>query len=155
VRQSTGNLTLSGVILLLLAALFIGLATYDDLPPREELVAVEGRLEQVVPATSWKYGRPTRFRLSGDGRLMQYVSKAGRMGFVEDELQEVKQETVRVLVDPNDEFATVFEITIAGRPVRSYAEVADDWRGNNRFGLWVGVVSALAGLAFLLRARLR
>lgn len=152
VRTPSSQSKVSGVCLLILGAIFAAISL-DTPPARADLQTIEGRLEELVPASPGKNGLPTRFRIGGDGRLLQYHSKSGDMGLVEQELKRAAQQTVRVMVDPADRFSTVYEVMVAGRMVRSYQDVATAWRRGNRLGLWVAGVSAIVGAIVLFRAK--
>jgi hypothetical protein len=152
VRVTSNQRKTSGFCLLILAAIFAAISL-DAPPSRANLQALEGRVEEVVPATSGKNGLPTRFRLSGDARLLQYHSKSGDMGRVEQELRRSAQEPVRVLVDSADRFSTVYEVIVGGRTVRSYDDVTTAWRRDNQLGLWIACASAVVGALVLMRAR--
>lgn len=153
-RTTQNQRKASGVALLVLAAIF-AVISFDLPPPRAGLVMIEGRVKEIVPAEPGKNGNPTRFRISGDERLLQYHSKSGDMGRVELELGRSSDQPVRVLIDSNDKFSTVFEVTIGGRTIRSYEEVVAAWRSGNRLGLWIAWASAIAGAVVILSARRR
>ena len=141
----------TGYCLLILAAVF-AVISLDSVPPRTELMTLEGLLDEVIPATPGNAGLPTRFRITGDGRLLQYHSKAGDMGLVEQALVRSAQQPVRVLVDSADEFSTVYELAIDGHTIRSYDEVTAAWQSNNMFSRWIAWVSALTSVVVLFRA---
>lgn len=144
-----------GICLLILAALF-AVISLDRPPSRSELTTLTGRLESVDPSIAGKSSStPTRFRIAGDDRLLQYHSKAGELGHVEQELIRSVQRPVRVLVDPADAFATVYEVEIDGRMIQSYDGVAAAWRSDNRLGWCAACALAIAGVVLLLRARWR
>lgn len=153
-RARSNNLAAAGVCVLFLAAIF-AVASLDMPPARAELVTITGSLEQVIPATGGKNSIPTRFRLKGSDVLFQYLSKSGEAGLVESRLKLSGANAVRVLVEPNDAFATVYEIEVDGRLVRSNEEIAAAWRRDNGRGLWVAGICAIVGIGLIARARWR
>jgi hypothetical protein len=155
-RSNSLSLAISGVLLLALAGIFFVLTLVGaSLPGKNELIAIEGAVEQIRPASFGKSSVPIRFRLNGDARVFQYISKSGDIGRVETELAESRGAPVRILVDPDDRFATVLEIETNGRTIRSYDAIAAAWRRDDRLGAWIACSCALVGLAVIVRARWR
>jgi hypothetical protein len=155
-RPSTSpSSAISGVLLLALAGFIALILMGASLPEKSALIAIEGAVEQITPARFGKGGAPTRFRLDDDARVFQYISKSGEIGRVEAELVESREVPVRILIDPDDRFATVLEIETNGRTVRSYDAIAAAWRRDDRLGAWIACSCALVGLVLLVRARWR
>jgi hypothetical protein len=143
---------LYAICFLLLAVLFALLGMQNQ-PSRAELTSVEGLITRVTPSTtSGKAEVPTRFGIVGDPRWFQYLSTAGDSARVERELFQAHEQPVRLLVDSNDRFSTVFEVVIGGRVIRSYEEVDEAWRSNQRYSIWLTCIFSGLGLFALPKA---
>ena len=130
-------------------------AKAEGVPPRTVLQTASGFMSWV------EKGRYSiRFGLKGDSRVFQYHSKAGLMGKVYDGLAGNPQPLVTLLVDakgsPTSSFGfqqefPVYEVQVSGKPLRTYQEVQDAWRSDNRLAFSLGIVIAFVGsfLCFL------
>lgn len=119
-----------------MTGLFVWLALQGDdvgLPPTERLRTVEG----TVRSTELSKG-DTAIYLEGDPQKYWYLGKAGNASHVASEV--TRGRTVRLTVDAEDlddktrKYVGVFAVTVDGRVIRSFEEVSEDWRANNRFG---------------------
>ncbi|MCU7374039.1 hypothetical protein PEC18_25205 [Paucibacter sp. O1-1] len=133
----------------LLALLFIFLAAVTSesaldqdsgIPDRAQLRSVSG---EVIKVTHGKYG--VRFKLSSHAGTFNYPSVARGNGLLADALHASGNKRVTVLFDPvpkrsrftDDEFHIVWEVSIAGRVVRSVGDTQSGWRANNSWALWI------------------
>jgi hypothetical protein len=124
-------------------------------PPRRESLAVAQG--SVAWSSSYKYG--IRFGFAGDKRKFVYPSKSKALGTVEGELHRSGHPRIRVLfstenpsgpIYSNDKFFVVYEISDDRGSVRSYDEVRDAWRADDRVGVWLGAAFVFGGLGVLL-----
>lgn len=158
----------AGVGVLGLSALFfaIGFISHEP-PPRSSLTELTGQLRYVERVLSKRSLNAIRFGLTSDPRHFQYVSKAGAANEVLEALEGAEERRVRIAFDSSDSHTpwfedralyTIYELTVEGRPVRSYDQVASSWTGDNAFGRWVAYGLASGGLLLLFvhfRARRR
>ena len=140
----------------------VGIVTWAawtrSLPPEAQLARTSGPVSWVETSRS-----SVRFGLKGESRAFQYLSKAGRMREVAAALTPGHPGEVLVRYDALDPHTppfsnrplfNVFEIVVAGRNVRAYADVAKAWEDDERIAPWVGAAFVVCGL-FLAAQRWR
>lgn len=145
---------LTGLLSLGLAALFAWMAAQGDqfgLPPAERLRIVEG----VVRSSDLK-SNDTAIYLEGDPQKYWYLSKAGDASLVAEEATPGRRVSLTVdaeeLEDQSRKFVNIFAVTVEGRVVRSFEQVTDDWRADNRVGYWLIVTFGPLGVLCMVTA---
>lgn len=125
-------------------------ATFDGIPPRAELKLASGTVDWVQRG---KYG--VKFRLDGVSQSFDYASKGRGMGVVYDTLSRSGRTPITVLFDSGhpggpiftkDKYYGVFELSVAGKPFRSYDEIDQAWRSDETVGAWLGIAFFLSGV---------
>jgi hypothetical protein len=133
---------------LLLTALFAYLAAQGEahgLPDRARLKELQGRLSHVA-----KNKYDITFRLEPWKASFQYVTKARALASVAAALRDGDTAAVLVdgsFIDGDAKRATIFGLTVNGKVVRSFAEVEQAWRADNRVFEWLIAVFGVATLA--------
>lgn len=144
------NSVFAALSFLLSGAMLYSWATFEGIPPRSELQTASGVVSWVK---SGKYG--VKFGLDGSPQSFDYASKGNAMGFVRDALSRPGRPVVTVLYDPSspggpiyssDTYYGVFELLIAGKPIRSHDEIAEAWRSDQNVSVWLAVWFALIGI---------
>jgi hypothetical protein len=129
--------------------MFYSWATFDGIPPRSQLKTASGPVSWVRDG---KYG--ITFGLDGVPQSFEYASKGNAMGLVHDTLSRPERPVVTVLFDPGspsgpiystDEFHSVFELSVAGRPLRSHDQIAAAWRSDENLAPWLAAIFAFMG----------
>ena len=133
---------------LLLTALFAYLAAQGEahgLPDRGQLKELHGTLSQVA-----KNKYDVEFRLEPWKATFQYLTKERALTAVAAALREGETATVLVdgtFADGEEERATIFALTVNGKVIRSFAQVEQAWRADNRVFPWLTAVFGVASLA--------
>lgn len=132
-------------------------ALSDDVPPNSELQTVSGMLYSYEEVQSGRAAssKTPRFKLRGDDRVFQYVSKGGKIGTVIGALRSAGGKTVTISIDdelfspPFDdiELYTVYAIEIEGVAIRRYDDVAAAWRADNVVGVYLGAFFLVVGFS--------
>jgi hypothetical protein len=118
-------------------------------PEYAALAHAEGKLSWIE---RYKYG--VHFGLVGVNKSFNYLSKAGELGMISNRLANAKMEPISLMYEvqlnspilANQNYYNVWEITIAGYPIRTYAEVKAGWQNDNRVAPFVGGAMLLCGL---------
>ncbi len=133
-----------------------------NLDPRRGITA-ETALVEANGKVAWvqehRYG--TRFGLVGFEARFDYPSKANRTEAVRRALNNAGDELVSIRYESdthgplysNDRYHDVWEITIGGRTIRTYAETAAAWESDNRIVPWLGAAMTLCGIVMGFVAR--
>jgi hypothetical protein len=105
--------------------------------------------------TWWDAGRySVRFRLTGSERGFSYRSKCGSEQVVEREISGAGVAPVRVLFQRTDReprfwrdrvYDSVYEVEVGGRIVRSWSQVDQAIRADDRLAPWLALVFLLPG----------
>jgi hypothetical protein len=144
-----------GLFNALLGVCILYAAGFDDgVPPVSRLRTVTGVVEREHCVR-----HAIDFKLRGQAREYRYASKSGAMAQVEHALAPGGA-PVTLLFDPADPggplfaektFYPVYAVSVAGVSVRSHAQIREAWAGDNRVGLFLGVVFLVfaAVLAFV------
>ena len=130
---------LTGLMSLALAALFAWMAAQGDrygLPPAERLRIVDG----VVRSSDWD-NNDAAIYLEGNPQKFWYLSKAGEASLVAREAKAGRTISLTVdveeLQDQSRKYVNIFAVAVEGRVIRSFEQVTEDWRANNRVGYWL------------------
>lgn len=147
-------MTFAGFSLLSLSMAGIGLYAFltDEFPKRESLLSASGA---VTAVQSGKSG--VAFTLEGQVPRFHYLSKGKAIGVVEQGLAPGPGRIVGVLYEDKGSAPVlsdgihynVFEITLNGKPVRSYEQVRAAWHADNQIGAWLAGVFLLAAGYFI------
>ena len=144
------NALFAALCFLLSGMMFYSWATFEGIPARTELRPTSGRVSWVQDG---KYG--IKFALDGVPKSFDYASKGNAMGLVRDALSRPDRPVVTVLYDPRnpggpiyskDIYYGVFELSIAGKPFRSHAEIAEAWQNDENLAVWLGSFFVLGGM---------
>ena len=110
----------------------------NGLPPYHVLRDASGRLVQIEMRRGDVF-----LILAGQRRRFDYLSKAGDFGSVEDAL--VPGQQITLWIDPADidRTPTIYQLEVNGRMLRSYADVRDAWRSDNRMAIYLFIASFL------------
>lgn len=134
---------------LLLTALFAYLAAQGEahgLPDRARLKELHGTLSHVA-----KNKYDVEFRLEPWKATFQYPTKARALSAVAAALREGDAATVFVdgstFADGEAKRATIFALSVNGKVIRSFAQVEQAWRADNRVFPWLTAVFGVASLA--------
>ncbi len=134
---------------LLLTALFVVLAAQGEahgLPDRTRLKELQGTLSHVA-----KNKYDVEFRLDPWKATFQYLTKERALSTVAAALREGESVTVLVdgstFADSEGERVTIFALTVNGKVVRTFAQVDEAWRADNRVFPWLMAVFGVATLA--------
>jgi len=136
------NFLLSGIM-------FYSWAGFEGIPDRSELRSASGSVSWVQDG---KYG--VKFRLQDVPLAFDYSSKSKAMDLVHEALTRPDRPIVTVLYDPksargpiysNDVYYGVFELFIAGKPIRSHEQTAKAWQSDQGTALWLAAFFALGG----------
>ncbi len=124
---------------------FVVSAPKAGIVPKEALLDSSGKLAWT---NTGKKG--IVFGLVGTTEKFEYLSKSGEMGAVWDSLSHAGDEVVSVRYESRtyNAYHRVWELTVGGRGIRTYAETAAAWEAVNRFGRWFGPAAA-AGVLFV------
>lgn len=125
------------------------------IPRMSALGEASGRLESI---DARKNG--VRFRLAGRTESFEYPANGRGYGIVESALRTAGPRNVAVLFDPKARLPAagagschdVWQVAIDGQIVRSFREVSDGWRLNNRFALGICVFFLSSGVYFAVLA---
>ena len=134
---------------ILLTALFAYLAAQGEahgLPDRARLKELQGTLSHVA-----KNKYDATFRLEPWKTTFQYLTKERALTTVAAALREGDTATVLVdgstFADSEGERVTIFALTVNGKVVRTFAQVDEAWRADNRVFPWLIAVFGVATLA--------
>ena len=146
------NAIFAALSFVLSAIMFYSWATFEGIPPRSELQAASGRVSWVEGG---RYG--VRFRLEGEPKSFDYASKGNALGLVQDTLSRPDRPVASILyslgspsgpIYSKDAYYSVFELSVAGEPLRSHEEIAKAWQSDENVAVWLAVFFVLGGLYF-------
>ncbi len=136
----------------LLAGLFVYLLVQGEasgLPERTQLRELQGTVKAVV-----KNKYDVEFQLTPLKPVFEYPSKARALVDVAGALREGGEATVLVdaskFADNEGASATIFALTLNGKVIRSFDDVDQAWRADNRNAIWL--VGAFVPIALALAA---
>jgi len=144
------NAAFAALSFLLSGAMLYSWATFKGIPTRSELQTASGPVSWVQ---NGKYG--VKFRLDGVQQSFDYASKSNAMDLVHDTLSSPDRPVVTVLFDvsrsggpiySNDTYYGVYELSIAGKPLRSHDQIAAAWRSDESLAVWLAAFLALSGI---------
>ncbi len=146
-----------GIVCAMLGAFIYYESETAELPEIETLSSESGKLQWVKETSvgARGSGKKPRFKLRGSAKVFGYSSKSGRSAWVLGKLEQTSSEVVEVLYDENEpgrplfsntEVFSVYSISIGGRKIRSYEEVASAWDEDNATGRYLGAFFVLLGL---------
>ena len=115
-------------------------------PDRSALDASSGKVTYLA-----RERRGFKFRLSDSSKLFDYASTAGATSDVFEALSSSSTQTVNVLYSPlprsallqDDEFFSVWEVSIDGRMIRSVSESIASWNSDQAVRPWLFVFFGL------------
>jgi hypothetical protein len=118
-------------------------------PPKKRLQTVEGVVQDVWPSRS-----DVVFRFSERAKTFKYLSLEGSLPSVKRAIVPGRHLAVQVdevdLRDPSVRTVLVFVVSAGGREIRSYEDVSEHWKGNDRTGwLAVAIVFSISVMCFL------
>ena len=156
--HGAGRLSASAALCLAIAAFAQkpALNGDSDIPDRSALRIAHGHVTSVTAERS-----SVTFLLGGLAGSFEYPAKAGASALVDSALRAAGRRDVAVLYDPG---ATgkrpgdatsrypVWQVSIGGNTVRSFAECRDAWRADNAWARWVLAFSLVAGVYFAVLA---
>jgi len=134
--------------------------TGGKVPPRNELVKLDGKIEW-VKATG-KYNDNFRFKFIGNNTHLIYSSIGGHKKRVHSALLS-KDSLISILYNqkdshspPSDEnsYHTVYELNKDGSTIRGYKSMIESYTSNNRLAGWMCLGSfIIAGIYFVIGKR--
>ncbi|NNE84236.1 MAG: hypothetical protein HKN28_09730 [Alphaproteobacteria bacterium] len=155
-RETVGHLTnpaylaFFGVLLLILAAIFwyVSRDPGSGVPPYQDLKYYSGEPESITQRDN-----NIRFRLRGNDIVFRYSSKSSKTVGVRYAIDNATIVGVKYQDEgPKAKLKEVFEMMADGRVVRSYQDIMEAWKKDDKLGPWLSFVAGLAGIYLLLVA---
>lgn len=150
-RPTRAKNALFAVLCFLLSGMMLySWGAFDGIPARADLQTASGRVSWVQDG---RYG--VKFGLEGVSESFDYASKGNAVGLVHDTLSRSDRPVITVLYDPgnpggpiysNDVYYAVFELSVAGIPFRSHADIAAAWQSDEAVAVWLASFFALGGI---------
>jgi len=117
-----------------------------DIPPRAMLKAASGTVD-------WMNGE--QFHLAGVPQSLSYPRSGGAFGLVRSVLSSPAHPVISVLFDPYHHarpfgkdvaYHAVYELSVSGKVLRSYADVSEMRRRSEAFAPWLSAFLLLNGI---------
>lgn len=149
-KRALGNDLIVSLLSMVIGTMFLTNLPGSGVPRPEDLKRETGMVGWVQ-----QYGYGVRFGFAENTRLFDYPSKGRAVGFVNDSLESAGDDIVSVLYDPagssrpiytNREYFNVWDLQIAGQPIRTYEEITLAWQRDDLIGQLLGAVLTMYGL---------
>ncbi|AUJ72420.1 hypothetical protein [Pseudoalteromonas sp. NC201] len=129
----------------------------NGFPDKNQLTEVTGHVEWIEPH---KYG--VRFKFESQNAKYNYPSKTNAMGLVQNSLENANGLVVAILTRLDEtntnhitgkKYHTVYALSVGGKNIRTYEEMADAWASDNKVGLFLGPFLIFAGFYIAIKAK--